>query len=280
MTGGLMVAENRDQIAFIEAKVKAEAQVGIETEVVDSEFIRQVAPAISSDVIAAAWCPGEGKINPLMASNALLDAARSNGAIFEEGACVSDLDRAARGYRIRTNRGELYADKVLIAAGGWSAELGRLLGVDLPISGAPIQIVVTEPAAKLVPCLVAHAGRHITMKQTESGNVLIGGAWTAGADEEGRQIVKLDSLEGNLWVAEKIFPSVGQLTFIRSWGSMNIDIDGAPLISSLPRHPDVVVAAAANGYTMAPLIGREAASLALNGRVRRDLEFFNLERFK
>ncbi|MDE0304919.1 MAG: FAD-dependent oxidoreductase [Albidovulum sp.] len=279
MTGGLMVAENRDQVAFVEAKVKAETQIGIATEVVDAEFIREIAPAISKNVVAGAWCPGEGKINPLLASNALLDAARSNGAVFEEGTRVNGLDRSHSGYEIHTNRGDLNAEKVVVAAGGWCSEIGRMLGVELPISGAPIQIVVTEPAAKLVPCLVAHAGRHITMKQTESGNVLIGGAWTAGADEKGHQFVKLESLEGNLWVAEKIFPAAGHLSFIRCWGSMNIDIDGAPVISFLPGHPNVVVAAAANGYTMAPLIGREAARLALKGKARRDLECFNLDRF-
>ncbi len=279
LTGGLMVAENSEQVEFLESKVEAERRVGIATEIIGADEARRIAPEIARNIIAASWCAGEGKINPLIASNALLEAARSHGAVFEELAGASALAKCASGYRIGTSRGELAAKKVLIAAGGWSAEVAKLLGIDIPVRGAPIQIIVTEPAAATVPCLVAHAGRHITMKQTESGNILIGGAWTAGRDEAGRQIVRLESLEGNLWVAERIFPAVGQLTFIRSWGSMNIDIDGAPLISALPGHPDAVVAAAANGYTLAPLIGREAARLALNGKIWRDLEAFDLTRF-
>jgi glycine/D-amino acid oxidase-like deaminating enzyme len=61
---------------------------------------------------------------------------------------------------------------------------------------------------------------------------------------------------------------------------MNIDIDGAPLLSHLPGHPRVVMAATANGYTLGPLVGREAARGALSGRMRPDLAEFDLSRFQ
>ena len=66
---------------------------------------------------------------------------------------------------------------------------------------------------------------------------------------------------------------------LRSWAAMNIDIDGAPLLGALPGVPGVTVAATANGYTLGPLMGREAASLALHGRARQDLAPFDFDRF-
>ncbi len=279
LTGGLMVAESDDQVAHLKSKVRAELNVGIDVEVIGAREVRQIVPGISDRIVGASWCPGEGKINPLTASIALWDAARASGAVFEECAPVTGLSRSSSGYQIETPRGGILARKILIAAGGWSGEVAKSLGVTLPVDGAPIQIIVTEAAPDLVPCMMAHADRHITMKQSKAGNVLIGGAWTAGVDREGRPIVRVDSLEGNLWVAERIVPGVGELSFIRSWAAMNIDIDGAPLISSLPDHPDVVVVASANGYTLAPILGKEAAKLALTGKPRRDLLRFGLERF-
>jgi hypothetical protein len=52
---------------------------------------------------------------------------------------------------------------------------------------------------------------------------------------------------------------------------MNVDIDGAPLIGPVPGCPGVTVAATANGYTLGPLVGREAATIALPGRARQDI---------
>lgn len=279
VTGGLMVAENPDQIAFLRAKAEAEARVGVETHVIYAADIRRIAPALSHRFVAAAWCPGEGKINPLAGTTALAQACRAAGVVIEDLCPVTGLTPEGNAYAIATARGPLTAKKVLIAAGGWSGQVAAHLDVTLPIKGAPLQMIVTECVPPLIPCLIAHADRHLTMKQTTNGTVLIGGAWTARTDPSGQAQVLPDSLEGNAWVATRTVPALAQVHAIRSWAAMNIDLDGAPLLSALPGHPGVVVAATANGYTLGPLMGREAAALALFGRARQDMAPFTLDRF-
>lgn len=278
-TGGLMVAEDSAQIAFLEAKVAAEAQVGISSELIDADQIRTIVPAIAENVVAGSWCSGEGKINPLIATNALARAARDAGAVIEEFTPVTGLQTGRQGYEISTPRGPIAANAILIAAGGWSAQIAGLLGATLPIRGAPLQMIVTDPAPPILPCLLAHADRHLTMKQTDAGTLLIGGAWTAGTGPDGQPIVLPQSLEGNLWIASHTLPALGALSAIRSWAAMNIDIDGAPLIGPVPGQPGVTVAATANGYTLGPLMGREAARIALSGKTRKDLAPFSMNRF-
>jgi glycine/D-amino acid oxidase-like deaminating enzyme len=279
VTGGLMVAENPDQIAFLEAKAAAEARVGIETRVIDGDDVRRIAPAISEEIVAAAWCPGDGKISPLAATPPLARAARGAGAIIEENAPVRAIARDGTRYGVDTPRGRVFAPRILIAAGGWSAHLARLLGAEIPIKGAPLQMVVTAPGPALVPCLLAHADRHLSMKQTAAGSVIIGGAWPATTGSAGHPQILPESLEGNLWVAQRTVPQVGSLQVVRSWAAMNIDIDGAPLIGPVPGIDGVTVAATANGYTLGPLMGREAAATALTGRPRQDLQAFSFSRF-
>ncbi|MDF0595301.1 FAD-dependent oxidoreductase [Psychromarinibacter halotolerans] len=279
VTGGLMVAESEAQIPFLEQKAASEATLGVHTEVIGPDRLRQIAPQVSDRMVAAAWCPGEGKINPLAASNALIAAARAAGVRFEEQAGVTAIAATSDGHHLQTTRGVVHAKRLLLAAGGWSGELGRMLGAPIPVKGAPLQMVVTERTAPILPCLLAHADRHLTMKQTAAGTVLIGGAWTARTGPSGQPQVLPDSLEGNLWVAARSVPAVGGLRVLRSWAAMNIDIDGAPLLGALPGVPGVAVAASANGYTLGPLMGREAASLALHGRARQDLAPFDFDRF-
>jgi len=280
VTGGLMVAETEAQIAFLEGKCAAEARMGIASEVIGADRIRQIVPAISDRVVAGAWCAGEGKINPLAATQALARAAMAQGARLEEQTDVTGIAAEGDGYVIDTPRGRVRARRVLIAAGGWSARIARLLGAEIPVRGAPLQMVVTEPGPPLVPCLIAHADRHLTMKQTDAGTVLIGGAWPAVTGPSGQPLVLPESLEGNAWVAAHTVPALGGLSVLRSWAAMNIDIDGAPLIGPLPGHPGVTVAATANGYTLGPLMGREAVTIAMTGRARQDLGAFSMDRFQ
>ena len=274
-----MVAEDHAQIAFLDSKVAAEAKVGIASELIDAKAVQELIPAISNRVVAGAWCAGEGKINPLTATNALARAARHAGARIEEFTPVDGIQRDGTGYELTTPRGTISAQRVLIAAGGWSTQIAEMLGAKLPIRGAPLQMVVSEPAPPLLPCLLAHADRHLTMKQTDAGTILIGGAWTAATARSGQPQVLPKSLEGNLWVASHTIPALGNLVMVRSWAAMNIDIDGAPVIGPLPDHPNVVVAATANGYTLGPLMGREASHMALTGKPRPDLAPFSLNRF-
>ena len=51
-TGGLMVAENSEQIKFLENKIKAEARVGIKTSLIEKEQIAEIVPEISKTVVA------------------------------------------------------------------------------------------------------------------------------------------------------------------------------------------------------------------------------------
>ena len=90
MTGGLMVAEDEAQMSFLRQKARRN-QYGIETEVIGRDEIRRLVPAISERMVAGAWCAGEGKINPLVATTALARSARAEGVTIEELTPVTAL---------------------------------------------------------------------------------------------------------------------------------------------------------------------------------------------
>ena len=100
-----------------------------------------------------------------------------------------------------------------------------MAGVDIPVRGAPLQMVVTEPTAPTLGRLVAHASRHLTLKQMASGAFMVGGGWTAGLDERHKLSRALrSSVEGNLWVASRVVPALADLHAIRIWAGMNVNI--------------------------------------------------------
>ncbi len=279
-TGGLMVAENHDQTDFLRRKVAAERSVGIDVEVIGRDDLARIAPSISERMVVASHCPLEGKINPLKATPALVQEAKRCGARFSHGHAITAIERTGEGFSVTTPHATIRARRVVIAAGGWSRAVGQLAGVSLPIHGAPLQMLVTEPTRPILAQLVAHADRHLTMKQAANGNLIIGGAWTASTNPDtGFARILRTSIEGNLWVAARTVPALAGLTLLRSWAAMNVNIDGAPLIGEIPGASGLFVAATANGYTLGPLIGGLTADQVL-GRPRDPaLDIFTLARF-
>jgi glycine/D-amino acid oxidase-like deaminating enzyme len=141
-------------------------------------------------------------------------------------------------------------------------------------------MIVTEPAPPLVNHLVAHASRHLSLKQAASGGLVIGGAWSAAYEETRRFIsATRPSIEGNLWVAQQVLPQIAGLHVLRTWAAMNVDIDGAPIIGEVPGRRGFFNAVTSNGYTLAPIVARMTRDLMLHGGCEYDPQPFSIARF-
>lgn len=280
ITGGLMVAETDAHMRFLEEKTRVERESGIDCHVIGREELRGLEPALSPLMIGAAYCPQEGKINPLVATRHVHDAAVEAGARVFDRTEVLSISREGSGFIVETSRGKIRASRIVNAAGAFASRIGAMLGVEVPVFGAPLQMVVTEAAAPTISHLVAHADRHLTLKQAANGNFLIGGGWTAGLDPvHSHPRPSFSSLEGNLWVAQHVVPGLRKLHVIRSWAAMNINIDGAPILGEHPGVPGFFNAVTSNGYTLGPIVGQLTAELVRGRDPGRDLSAFSISRF-
>ncbi len=278
--GGLMLAENQRDIEFLKGKIALEKSRGIEAELLGTNELRALEPCVGEVAIAAEWCPGEGKINPLKGTYAVVAKAQAMGARFRRGSNVTAIERDGTHWKVTTSRGEIRARRVVNTAGPWAAEVARLAGVDIPVRGAPLQMVVTEPTAPTLSRLVAYAHRHLTLKQMGSGAFMIGGGWTAGLDERHRLSRALrGSVEGNLWIASRAVPALAQLHAIRIWAGMNVNIDRAPILGEVPGLPGFYNCVSSNGYTLAPVLARLTAEMLAGRSTSLPVAPFLLSRF-
>lgn len=281
ITGGLMVAETAQEMRFLEQKMLLEQSYGIEASLLDAAQLARISPHLSPDLIGAEFCPMEGKINPLRATFVVNKLARASGARFQRGTDVTAIEPLTQGgYRVHTSRGVIDARRIINAAGAWAGKVAEMVGTEIPVKGAPLQMIVTEGAPPLIDHLIAHAGRHLSLKQTAHGSLLIGGGWSAGFNPAMRMNQSLrESIEGNLWVANKVLPALSSLHMVRSWAGMNINIDGAPIIGELPGTPGFYNAVTSNGYTLAPVVARSLSQQIVNGSSDINLAPFHISRF-
>jgi glycine/D-amino acid oxidase-like deaminating enzyme len=281
VTGGLMVAEHEDDLAFLVAKASLEARYGIQTEILQATDLHKLEPALSDRLIGGAHCPAEGKINPLLATFAVVTQAVAAGAVFERDATVQAIEREANGrFIVATGAGRIRARRIVNCAGPWASHIAAMVGKPLPVQCAPLQMMVTEPAPPLVGRLLSHASRHLSLKQTAVGSLLIGGGWSADLDPSTGAVRPLRwAIEGNAWVARRVMPAVANYHLVRVWTGMNINIDGAPIIGEMPGVPGAFNCVTSNGYTLAPIVADIIADLMMRGHCEFDLAPFSVERF-
>ena len=278
--GGLVVAETDADMTRLRSKVAVEQSLGVDARILDPDELRRIEPNLREGFLGGAYCSEEGKINPMAATQAVLAHARKAGVCIEELTPLSAIDREGKRFAVRAGARRWSAGAVVNAAGAYAGEVAGLVGRTLPVFGAPLQMIVTEPVAPLVHSLLAHASRHLTLKQAANGSLLIGGGWSAGLDlVHGHPRPLRENLEGNLWVAQRLVPALAAVNIVRSWAAMNIDVDGAPILGESPDVPGFFTAVTANGVTLAPAMGRHVADMLLGRCERPDLGIFSPIRF-
>jgi D-hydroxyproline dehydrogenase subunit alpha len=278
--GGLMVAESASDMEFLRRKVELERSYGVDSGLIGPNELRALEPHLAHHLTGAALCRDEGKINPLTATLSVVRLAKAAGARFESFAGVTGISREGRRWRVATEAGDVMAGRVVNCAGGWASLLAGMAARPIPVQGAPLQMIVTEPGPALVKHLIAHGGRHLSLKQADAGGLIIGGAWPASLDPRtGASNVEMASIEGNAWVAAHVLPAAARLRIVRVWAAMNINIDGAPIIGEMPGAPGFWNCVTSNGYSLAPIVARITAELMLRGKSDHPHRMFTLDRF-
>lgn len=282
ITGGLLVAETEAQMRDVERKAALESAYGLPVELLDRGDLRALAPYLSERMIGGMLCPIEGKANPLVATPALARAAEAHGARIHRHCELLGLTAEKTGFRAATTVGMIDAGRVVDCAGADAGTVARMVGLDLPIEGHPIQVNVTEPVAPLVRHLVYFAGEKLTLKQMPIGSLLIGGGWPARRDAAtGRLSADPASVAANLRVARHVVPDLGGVQLLRTWPAIvNGTADWKPIVGEVARVPGFFLAMFPwMGFTAGPIAASLVAQLVLGRRPDHDISLFSAERY-
>jgi sarcosine oxidase, subunit beta len=230
--GGLLVAETDAEMNDIRRKSAIERASGLDVHLLGRQELESIAPYLTRNVAGAAFCPLEGKANPLVATPALAARARAMGARMLSRTTLVKLETGPQGFVATTDKGRIEARRVVNCAGAEAGRLAAQIGLDFAIDGFPIQVSVTEPVAPLIDHLVYAAGDRLTLKQSHHGGFLIGGGWPARLDETtGRLQVDPKSLAGNLRVALRLVPDLAGVQLLRTWPAIvNGTADWLPIL--------------------------------------------------
>ena len=146
LTGGVMMADSEERMNFLRYTHATGRALGMETEIITPSEAKAMFPLMDeTNFVGALWDPVEGHLDPSGTTHAYARAAQKLGAAVELRNRVVDITQDADGtWNVVTEKGTVRAEHVVNAGGLWAREVGRMVGIELPVLAMEHMYLLTE----------------------------------------------------------------------------------------------------------------------------------------
>ena len=297
MTGGLTMAGTPDRWEWLQSAYRVFQSIGIEDcRLVTPEEAGELNPIMSTEgLLGGMWADREGYLDTTGTVHAYATAARKRGASYFEHTKVEALEQTADGWRVITDKGTITCEHVVNAAGLWAKQVGRMAGIELPVSPLKHHYLISDSIPLLdeidfeVPMTVDLEG--FTYLRQDQNGVLLGiyeidyehwamdGApWDYGMELFQEQT---DRIEQELIMGFERYP-VLQDVGVKTWvnGAFTFSPDGNPLVGPVPGKPGYWCACAVMaGFLQGGGVGKSLAEWMIHGEPEADVYGMDVARY-
>jgi dimethylglycine dehydrogenase len=257
ITGGVMLADTPERMDWLKMSHARGRYLNMDTELISIQEAKRLLPILEEQYfVGAMYDAHEGHVDPSGVTHAYAKAARQAGAEVYRNTWARDITRAADGgwdvHTFDTESGEerdsIHCDHVVNAGGLWAREVGRMVGLELPVLAMEHQYLLTEDIPEIAEYNAEHGeflhaidfGGEIYMRQ-EGGGLLLGTYERGGAPwstaqtpwKFGMQLLSpdLDRIAESLDVGFKHFPVFAEAGIKQVInGPFTFSPDGNPLL--------------------------------------------------
>ena len=296
--GSLRIASSPESFMELRRGVSRAHGIGLDAELVGPEEVRRLMPAASPDSLyGAVWMPGDGYVDPHIATYAVASAARELGADIRINTRVTGFELGPRREvrAVLTDQGRIEAETVVNAAGMWAPQVAAMVGAfvcSIPVDHQHIALHAVEghELSHDTPCF--RDTDNLVYGKAESGGVLFGGyeanpvsRWEDGVPwDHGARMLPPDHerFAPLMAGAARRFPfldEAGVTALVCHPDAMTPD--GNPLLGPLPGVPGFWMAAglSLNGFGGAGGLGKALAELVTSGAAEVDVQPYRPWRF-
>ena len=297
MTGGLTLAGTPERWEWLQSNYRIFQSIGIsDCELLTPEEAQKRCPIMSVDgVLGAMWADREGYIDTTGTVQAYATAARKQGAEYYEEVKVDSLEQVTDGWIVKTEKGNIKCEHVVNAAGLWAKQVGRMAGIELPVSPLKHHYLITDSIPEVassdfeMPMTVDLEG-FTYMRQDQNG-VLVGiyeidhehwamdGApWDYGEELFQEQ---LHRIENELMLGFQRYPAIENVG-IKTWvnGAFTFSPDGNPLVGPVPgRRGYWSACAVMAGFLQGGGVGKTLAEWMIEGEPETDAWSMDVARY-
>ncbi len=297
MTGGLTMAGTPDRWEWLQSAYRVFQSIGIDDcHLVTPQEAAKLNPIMSTDgLLGGMWADREGYLDTTGTVHAYAMAARKRGAQYFEHTKVEAMEQTSQGWRVITDKGVISCEHVVNAAGLWAKQVGRMAGIELPVSPLKHHYLISDSIPMLeeidfeVPMTVDLEG--FTYLRQDQNGVLLGiyeidyehwamdGApWDYGMELFQEQT---DRIEHELTMGFERYP-VLQEVGVKTWvnGAFTFSPDGNPLVGPVPGKPGYWCACAVMaGFLQGGGVGKSLAEWMIYGEAEADVYGMDVARY-
>lgn len=261
------------RLAWVE---KLMAQPGVEPyewKLLDHHQAASLVPGLGPDVTGAIWTPHDGIVNPLKLLRAFHTAFSTSGVDYLPHHGVTGIARSDSGdFTLATANGTVRARKIVLAAGLRNGDLGKMVGIDLPMAPQRGQILVLERTRRLLDTPM------VTLRQNDEGSWLVGDSQEdAGYADQVTTLPVLATLADR---AVRTLPALRDVRAVRAWSALRVRAqDGFPVYEQSASHPGAFIVTCHSGVTLAATHAMNLAPMIAAGALAPELATFSTRRF-
>ena len=282
--GYLMLADEKNW-DILQKQCHFQRSLGVDVVLLTPTEIKEMIPHLNTEgLLGASFGRRAGYMDPYGVLIGYRRKAQFLGAHYIHAKVVEILRRENRVQGVRTSKGEvLEGAVVVIAAGPWAAEVGKMAGIELPVEPSPQMVFHFDPAEKFaydLPFVFTSRGQWF---RHESGKQMV--TEKHRSDEPGfRFDWDRKFFEEELWpgLAQSV-PSFDRLKLMRGWSGLYEEntLDHNALLGSYPGLDGLYVAVGFSGHGLmqSPAVGKGMSELIRTGCYETiDLSPLNVDR--
>jgi sarcosine oxidase subunit beta len=267
-------------------RAEVNKHLGVESEAIDADEVARLCPVINVSekarypILGALYHrPGAIARHDAVAWGYAKEAMRRGVEVHPGTEVTGVFVENGRVRGVATDRGVVYAAKVVQAVAGWSSRVAKLAGFRLPIKTIPLQACVSEPVKPILDQIVVSGSLHVYISQSARGEMVMGGATDPYALYSARST--LDFKEGLMAHMLELFPFMAELRILRQWaGIADMTPDYSPIMGLTPLENYYVDSGWGTwGFKATPVCGLRMAECVVTGRQPDLLKPFALDRF-
>ncbi len=285
--GYLILIQTEEELAIYKRSAALQQSLGVDVRVLTPYEVKRGYPYLfTEDLRGATYSPRDGYADPYLATTAIAARARELGAVIKQQHEVAGFVRnGSRVVGVTTNKGDFEAPVVVLAAGCWSGVVGKLAGIEVPVTPRRRCKFITAPfPAEKIPMktpfiIDQHYGFSI---RREGPGILLG----FGRKGEASTFSTHADWDLVPEVAERAVhraPVLDDALITRAYaGLYEMTPDQTGIISGVPGVEGLYVVAgfSGHGFMHGPIAGRLMAELIADGHAHTvDITPLSIERF-
>ncbi|SJM71378.1 sarcosine oxidase subunit beta family protein [Gulosibacter sp. 10] len=284
--GVLNLAHTLQDVRDSKRRVGANVLNGIDAEWVDAKGVKEICPIVNVEddirypVMGATYQPRAGIAkHDYVAWGYARKIAEAGVHLIQDTEVTGFLTEGDRVTGVRTNRGDIAAGRVALAAAGRTSTLTDMLGFRLPVQSHPLQALVSELLEPVHPTVVMSNAVHVYVSQAHKGELVMGAGIDSyvGYGQRG----SFHIIERQMSAAVELFPIFARAHVLRTWGGIvDVTPDASPIVGLTPYENLFVNCGwGTGGFKVTPGLGDAYAHTIATGEPHPVAAPFTLDRF-